>query len=121
MVRSLIDYGRPQNNHRISINPNHIYIYRNDNHTIQQRNVAMNIQLAAQAGLDCVPLSIQWLHTVAEAWQSDPQEWLECDLSRPGHNTQHGAIPMPLSSTAAATAAVTAADMQAAGWERLRM
>jgi hypothetical protein len=120
MVQHLVQYCRPAANRRIRIHPDRIYIYGNDVDTVQQRNAATNTNLSAQPGLDCVPLCIQWLRTVAEAWQYDPQEWLECDLSYPGRVTQNGALPMPLGSTTAALDTASPAQIQAAGWERLR-
>lgn len=127
MVRHLVDYGRgapgsgAPNNRRLLIDRDQVWIYRNDVCTMQQRNGATGTQLAAQPGLDCVPLCIQWLREVVEAWHCDPQEWLECDLSRPGISTQHSAVPVPRGQTRAALAMGGPAQMDAAGWERLRM
>jgi hypothetical protein len=117
MVRHLIRWARPGNSRRISIHPDRIYMYRN-NDTLQQRNTAGNVQMAALPGSDCVPLSIQWLAGIAEAWQYDPREWLECAVD---DSTQHGAIPMPRNPTSAALSTATAAHFDAADWERIRL
>ena len=122
MVRYLIEYARPQRHRRLTIHPDRIYIYRN-NDTLQQRNTNDNVQMAAPPGSDCVPLSIQWLVGVAEAWQYDPQEWLQCGVDDGSPNgTQHGAIPMPRDPTAAALSMATATPnhFDAADWEKIR-
>lgn len=116
MVRHLIQWARPSDGRRISIHPDRIYIYRN-NDTLQQRNAAGHVPMAVAPGADCVPLSIQWLAGIAEAWQHDPQEWLECAVD---DSTQHGAIPMPRNPTSAALSTATAAHFDAADWERIR-
>jgi hypothetical protein len=123
MVRHLIRWASPQNGRKIGIHPDRIYIYRN-NDSLQQRNAARGLQLAAPPGLDSVPLSIQWLAKIAEAWQYDPRQWLECGVEdRHGNMTQHGAIPMPCQSIAAALLRATAmpAHFDAADWERIRL
>jgi len=121
MVRYLIRWARPQNHQRIAIHPDQIYIYRNTD-SLQQRNAALGLQLAAPPGLDCVPLSAQWLARIAEAWQYDPREWLECGVEdRNLNRTQHGAIPMPRNPTSAAISMATPAHFDAADWERIRL
>jgi hypothetical protein len=122
MVNRLIHYGvHGSQDRRLRINPDQIWIYRNDEHTISKRNEALGVTLRAEPELDCVPLCIQWLRMIAEAWHRDPKEWLECNMSRPGHNTQHGSLPVPLESTTAALAKVGPAEMQAAGSDHIRL
>jgi len=121
-VLDLVHWGiNGPNTRHIRIDPQQIWIYAGSNR-IDDVNRSANINLSTtRAGTSRAPPCIEWLSMVAEAYQYDPLEWLECSLATTASPSHEGMVPVAFpSGHGQQTYTQSAGDMEDAGWEQIR-